>query len=88
MFNVNHQVISDSQVQLIGDLNIEEDQVPRYPMKEMTCTSKISCLSWNIKEKSLLASSDYEGCVTLWDVNTGNEVVKFDVSISINLLGT
>ena len=75
------QVIGDRQVQLIGDLDIEEDQVPRYPIKEMTCNSKISCLSWNCKEKEQLVSSDYEGCVTLWDVIRGDAVVRFDVSL-------
>lgn len=49
----------------------------------MTCNSKISCLSWNVKEKGMLASSDYEGCVTLWDVVSGDVVVKFDVRIKI-----
>jgi E3 ubiquitin-protein ligase RFWD2 len=59
---------------------MEDDQVPRYPIKEMTCNSKISCLSWNCKEKEQLVSSDYEGCVTLWDVTRGDALVRFDVS--------
>ncbi|CAB1326201.1 unnamed protein product, partial [Coregonus sp. 'balchen'] len=32
-----------------------------YPVNEMTCNSKISCISWSSYHKNLLASSDYEG---------------------------
>eukprot|EP00163_Fabomonas_tropica_P022596 TRINITY_DN3938_c0_g1_i1.p1 TRINITY_DN3938_c0_g1~~TRINITY_DN3938_c0_g1_i1.p1 ORF type:complete len:671 (+),score=175.73 TRINITY_DN3938_c0_g1_i1:436-2448(+) len=41
-----------------------------YPVKEMSCSSKVSCLSWNSYIKSQLASSDYEGIVSVWDANT------------------
>ncbi|XP_048458163.1 E3 ubiquitin-protein ligase COP1 isoform X1 [Rhincodon typus] len=42
-----------------------------YPINEMTCNSKISCISWSSYHKNLLASSDYEGTVILWDGFTG-----------------
>ncbi|XP_057171684.1 E3 ubiquitin-protein ligase COP1 isoform X1 [Ursus arctos] len=42
-----------------------------YPENEMTCNSKISCISWSSYHKNLLASSDYEGTVILWDGFTG-----------------
>uniref|UniRef100_A0A8C7UR10 COP1 E3 ubiquitin ligase n=1 Tax=Oncorhynchus mykiss TaxID=8022 RepID=A0A8C7UR10_ONCMY len=42
-----------------------------YPVNEMTCNSKISCISWSSYHKNLLASSDYEGTVILWDGFTG-----------------
>ncbi|XP_005996897.1 E3 ubiquitin-protein ligase COP1 [Latimeria chalumnae] len=42
-----------------------------YPVIEMTCNSKISCISWSSYHKNLLASSDYEGTVILWDGFTG-----------------
>jgi len=42
-----------------------------YPVSEMSCKSKISCLSWNAYIKSQIASSDYEGIVSLWDATTG-----------------
>ncbi|XP_054837218.1 E3 ubiquitin-protein ligase COP1 isoform X2 [Eublepharis macularius] len=42
-----------------------------YPENEMTCNSKISCISWSSYHKHLLASSDYEGTVILWDGFTG-----------------
>ncbi|KAJ0921005.1 putative transcription factor WD40-like family [Helianthus annuus] len=32
--------------------------------------AKLSCLSWNKNTKNHIASSDYEGIVTVWDVNT------------------
>jgi len=42
-----------------------------YPAHEMTCNSKISCISWSQYHKGMLASSDYEGTVTIWDAFTG-----------------
>lgn len=33
----------------------------KYPINEMVCNSKISCVVWNCYFKELLASSDYEG---------------------------
>lgn len=44
-----------------------------YPMIEMLSNSKISCVSWNSYHKNLLASSDYEGSVIVWDVSTGQK---------------
>lgn len=40
------------------------------PVVEMSTRSKLSCLSWNKYIKSHIASSDYEGIITVWDVNT------------------
>jgi E3 ubiquitin-protein ligase RFWD2 len=40
-----------------------------YPITQLQCTSKISNVSLNPYTKNLLASSDYEGIVQLWDVN-------------------
>lgn len=36
----------------------------------MSTRSKLSCLSWNKFTKNHIASSDYEGIVTVWDVTT------------------
>ena len=36
----------------------------------MATRSKLSCLSWNKYSKNVIASSDYEGIVTVWDVQT------------------
>uniref|UniRef100_UPI00358F7B84 E3 ubiquitin-protein ligase COP1 isoform X1 n=2 Tax=Myxine glutinosa TaxID=7769 RepID=UPI00358F7B84 len=48
-----------------------------YPVNEMTCNSKISCISWSSYHKGLLASSDYEGTVILWDGVTGERTKVF-----------
>lgn len=42
-----------------------------YPCAEMQCSHKISCVSWNAYHKNVLASSDYEGTVSVWDATTG-----------------
>lgn len=49
----------------------------KYPIYEMTCSSKISCVSWNSYLKEVLASSDYEGIVTIWNVQTGARTQMF-----------
>ncbi|XP_065068725.1 E3 ubiquitin-protein ligase COP1-like [Rhopilema esculentum] len=48
-----------------------------YPVHEMTCNSKISSIAWNHYHKGMLASSDYEGSVTLWDAFTGTHTRLF-----------
>ena len=48
-----------------------------YPCVEMTSSSKISCVSWNSFHKGILASSDYEGTVTVWDAMTGQRTKAF-----------
>lgn len=48
-----------------------------YPVNEMMCNSKISCISWSSYHKGMLASSDYEGTVTIWDAFTGQRVKMF-----------
>jgi E3 ubiquitin-protein ligase RFWD2 len=40
------------------------------PVVEIPTRSKLSCLSWNKYIKQHIASSDYEGIVTVWDVNS------------------
>ncbi|XP_018358867.1 PREDICTED: E3 ubiquitin-protein ligase RFWD2 [Trachymyrmex cornetzi] len=48
-----------------------------YPCVEMVSSSKISCVSWNSFHKGMLASSDYEGTVTVWDAMTGQRTKAF-----------
>lgn len=48
-----------------------------YPCIEMVSNSKISCVSWNSYHKGTLASSDYEGTVTVWDASTGQKTKTF-----------
>eukprot|EP00246_Nothoceros_aenigmaticus_P016554 TRINITY_DN7609_c0_g1_i1.p1 TRINITY_DN7609_c0_g1~~TRINITY_DN7609_c0_g1_i1.p1 ORF type:complete len:682 (-),score=135.45 TRINITY_DN7609_c0_g1_i1:325-2370(-) len=48
------------------------------PVVEMSTRSKLSCLSWNKYIKSHIASSDYEGIVTVWDVNTCQSINEYE----------
>lgn len=48
-----------------------------YPCSEMICSSKISCVSWSNYMKKLLASSDYDGTVTVWDAFTAQKLHVF-----------
>lgn len=48
-----------------------------YPVNEMECNSKISCVSWSSYYKNMMASSDYEGTVTIWDAFTGQKIRTF-----------
>lgn len=45
------------------------------PVVEMSTRSKLSCLSWNKFSKNRIASSDYEGIVTVWDVTTQQVII-------------
>lgn len=58
------------------------------PVVEMTTRSKLSCLSWNKYAKNQIASSDYEGIVTVWDVTTRKVIVtQMDSFSCITCLG-
>ncbi|KAI9177683.1 hypothetical protein LWI28_018074 [Acer negundo] len=48
------------------------------PVVEMSTRSKLSCLSWNKFSKNHIASSDYEGIVTVWDVTTQQSVMEYE----------
>ncbi|KAI4319877.1 hypothetical protein MLD38_033423 [Melastoma candidum] len=48
------------------------------PVVEMTTRSKLSCLSWNKYIKNHIASSDYEGIVTVWDVDTRQSLMEYE----------
>lgn len=48
------------------------------PVAEMSTRSKLSCLSWNKYTKNHIASSDYEGIVTVWDVATRQSVMEYE----------
>ncbi|KAL0915301.1 hypothetical protein M5K25_015708 [Dendrobium thyrsiflorum] len=48
------------------------------PVVEMSTRFKLSCLSWNKYSKNIIASSDYEGTVTVWDVNTRQSVMEYE----------
>ncbi len=57
-----------------------------YPTKEVACTAKLSCISWNPYLRNYLASSDYDGFVTIWDMATAQKVRTFQVKFFLILL--
>eukprot|EP01103_Thecamoeba_quadrilineata_P017211 TRINITY_DN6006_c0_g1_i1.p1 TRINITY_DN6006_c0_g1~~TRINITY_DN6006_c0_g1_i1.p1 ORF type:complete len:612 (-),score=98.92 TRINITY_DN6006_c0_g1_i1:116-1951(-) len=60
-------------------INMMNDPVSvHYPIHEMACRSKISCLSWNSYIKAQISSSDYEGIVSLWDAFAGKNILSFE----------
>lgn len=66
------------RIKVFDYLAVVKDTVDiHYPCVEMVSNSKISCVSWNSYHKGILASSDYEGTVTIWDAATGLETKTF-----------
>ncbi|KAL5729877.1 RING-type E3 ubiquitin transferase [Ranunculus cassubicifolius] len=57
---------------------VNEPADSHCPIVEMSTRSKLSCLSWNKYNKNHIASSDYEGIVTVWDVTTRQSVMEYE----------
>lgn len=57
---------------------VNEPADVQCPVVEMSTRSKLSCLSWNKYTKNHIASSDYEGIVTVWDVTTRQSVMEYE----------
>ncbi|KAF5193456.1 E3 ubiquitin-protein ligase cop1 [Thalictrum thalictroides] len=57
---------------------VNEPADAHCPIVEMSTRSKLSCLSWNKYTKNQIASSDYEGIVTVWDVTTRQSVMEYE----------
>ncbi|GAA0155125.1 ubiquitin-protein ligase [Lithospermum erythrorhizon] len=57
---------------------VNEPAEVQCPVVEMSTLSKLSCLSWNKYTKSHIASSDYDGVVTVWDVNTRQSIMEYE----------
>lgn len=49
-----------------------------YPIKEIQASAKLSWAIWNPYIRSYLASSDYEGVVTLWDAHRGVALHEYE----------
>lgn len=45
---------------------------------DIATRSKLSCLSWNKYTKHYIASSDYDGIVTVWDITTRQSVREYE----------
>lgn len=66
------------RIKVFDYLAVVRDTVDiHYPNVEMTSNSKISCITWNSYHKNIMASSDYEGAVNLWDVQSGQRTKCF-----------
>ncbi|KAL9991990.1 putative transcription factor WD40-like family [Helianthus debilis subsp. tardiflorus] len=57
---------------------VNEPPEAHCPVVEIPTRSKLSCLSWNKHTKNHIASSDYEGTVFVWDVNTQQSVMEYE----------
>ncbi|XP_050935571.1 E3 ubiquitin-protein ligase COP1 isoform X2 [Cucumis melo] len=57
---------------------VNEPPDAHCPIVEMSTRAKLSCLSWDKQSKNIIASSDYEGIVTVWDVNRGQSVMEYE----------
>ncbi|XP_070027844.1 E3 ubiquitin-protein ligase COP1-like isoform X1 [Nicotiana sylvestris] len=57
---------------------VNEPADAQRPVVEMSSRSKLSCLSWNKYAKNHIASSDYEGIVTIWDVSSRQSVMEYE----------
>lgn len=49
-----------------------------YPVREIPTSAKLSWVCWNPYIRHHLVSSDYEGFVTLWDVNQGTSLREYE----------
>ncbi|KAA8526553.1 hypothetical protein F0562_008244 [Nyssa sinensis] len=57
---------------------VNEPADVHYPVVEMPTRSKLSCLSWNKYAKNHIASCDYEGIVTVWDVTAQKSLMEYE----------
>ncbi|KAK8524306.1 hypothetical protein V6N13_015334 [Hibiscus sabdariffa] len=48
------------------------------PIVEMSTRSKLSCLSWNKYTKNHIASCDYDGIITVWDITTRQSLMEYE----------
>lgn len=55
----------------------------KFPLNKVLNKKKyifcFSCVTWSSYHKNVLASSDYEGTITLWDAFTGQKSKLFQV---------
>lgn len=61
-----------------SSLSSPPDPHHRDATHSIATRSKLSCLSYNKHVRHHIASSDYEGVVTVWDVETKSVVVEFE----------
>lgn len=59
--------------------NVLEDRfrIP-CPILELTWRSKLSDLDWSKQENAHLATSDYDGMISVWDIDSGQNILEYD----------
>lgn len=58
--------------------NASQASIRKYPILEIKCESKISCLSWNPFYDDRLCSVDYSGVLNLYDTSSGQLINTWD----------
>ncbi|KAG2494053.1 hypothetical protein HYH03_007697 [Edaphochlamys debaryana] len=53
-------------------------RAPARPASELSCRTKLSCLSYSQAERQHLLAADYQGGVTLWDTAVGMQVQDWE----------
>lgn len=48
------------------------------PIREISCKSKLSCISWNPYIQSQICAADYEGLLTVYDASTGMPICALE----------
>ena len=82
-FNSNQECFATAgvskRIKIYDFKNVMEDRfrIP-CPILELTWRSKLSDLDWNKQEKSLLATSDYDGMISVWDMDSGENILEYD----------
>ena len=59
--------------------NVLEDRfrIP-CPILELTWRTKLSDLDWNKQHSAHLATSDYDGMISVWDIDSGENILEYD----------
>ena len=59
--------------------NVLEDRfrIP-CPVLELTWRTKLSDLVWNSHHSAQLATSDYDGMISVWDIDSGENIQEYD----------
>ena len=82
-FNSNQEYFATAgvskRIKIYDFQNVVEDRfrIP-CPVRELTWRSKLSDLDWNKHESAHLATSDYDGMISVWDVDSGENILEYD----------
>ena len=82
-FNSNQEYFATAgvskRIKVYDIHNVMEDRfrIP-CPVLELTWRSKLSDLEWNKHQAAHLATSDYDGMISVWDVDSGENILEYD----------